>query len=75
MKISYILFYFILPFIGTYSLNWLFYRYILHPNYKWDDRENIGYDHAREFALAITIIITLIVVFFYFAFKTKSLVF
>ncbi len=75
MKISYILFYFVLPIIGIYSLNWLFYRFILHPNYKWYDRENICYDNARGVSLAMTIIIYLIIVFFYFAFKTKSLIF
>lgn len=27
------------------------YRYMLHPDYRWEQRGNICYDHARNFGL------------------------
>ena len=47
-------------FAACYSLSWLFYRYILHPNYRWQQKGNVCYSDARNFASIFGIVLFLI---------------
>lgn len=53
--------------IGSfYSIFWILYRFILHPEYRWSQRGNICYDDARYFASVLTgVFYTLFLLFYY----------
>lgn len=49
-----------------YSINWLFYRFLLYPNNRWEQKSNVCYDNAMYFASGLTgVFYTLFVLFYY----------
>lgn len=61
LKISLLLLHILI--IGViYSLCWLCYRYILHADYRWNQKGNVCYEHARNFSTLFTVIIIVILV-------------
>ena len=57
-----------------YMLLWLFYRYILHPDYRWEQRGNICYDDARAISWIVVVAIYIIAGIFYLCIDSGKLI-
>jgi purine-cytosine permease-like protein len=60
MIISNILIKLVIPFIILYIISYFFYRYLLHPNYKWHQKGNACYEDAKYFSILVATAIYLI---------------
>ena len=56
----------IIPFVILFVLNWCFYRFILHPDYRWHQRGNICYDYAIEYSIIASLIMYILGLLIYF---------
>lgn len=66
IHISTLFLYIILPIGVIYSILWLIYRFLLHPDYRWHQRGNICYNYSRRFSIIGAIIIYTIVLIFHY---------
>ena len=55
-----------LPFTIIYGICWLLYRYILHPEYKWSDRDNVCHENAAWFSFMTSLIVYIIGLLWWF---------
>jgi len=59
IKLSVLLIHVLYPII-IYVLVLLLYRYVIHSDYRWNQKGNICYDNARETSFLATFIISII---------------
>jgi len=73
MKISTILFW-VGAFLLSYWISWLFYRYILRPDYRWEQKGNVCYEDSYAYCGIFTVIAWILGVILYHQIKNGHLI-
>ena len=71
MKISTLILIVVILFT-IYKSAYLFFKKILHRDYRWEQKDNVCYDEAREFSYIATIIVVVVTIILYI-FLTNNL--